>query len=148
MSPNFWCLYFRCLVLLSKMKPYRSMISSTAFWYLRVFMIEKSTEGGEGSDCLIVEVLSVDPCDHGSDVTLTRGGVAADPHLLAGGKVRGKAKAGGVALGHGVCVCVLVSVAWGATPDQSRSLMFQISQRGPPAASWRTLIASARWRLV
>lgn len=50
-----------------------------------------------------MEVFSVDPCDHGGEVPLPCGGVAADPYLLAGGEVRGEAEAGGVALGHGVC---------------------------------------------
>ena len=49
-------------------------------------------------------------------MTLTREGVAAHPHLLTGGEVRGEAEGGGVALRHGLSVCVLVSVAWGATP--------------------------------
>jgi len=49
-------------------------------------------------------VLSEHPSDEGSRVTLTCEGVAAHPYLLTGGKVRGKAEAGGVALGHGVCV--------------------------------------------
>jgi len=40
-------------------------------------------------------------------VTLTREGVAADPHLLAGADVRGEAKGGGVALRHGLSVWLL-----------------------------------------
>ena len=59
----------------------------------------------KGDGCHVIsEVLSERSCDHGSGVTLTSEGVAADPHLLAGRDVRGEAEAGGVTLGH--CGCL------------------------------------------
>ena len=107
---------------------------------------DPSPERGQAVDRFLGMVLSEHPSDEGSRVTLAREGVAADPHLMAGGEVRGEAEAGRVALGHGLSVCVLVSVAWGATPDQSRSLMFQMPQ--VPTLAWasRVSIAWRRWR--
>jgi len=48
-----------------------------------------------------MEGLSEHPSNEGGTVYLTLQGVAADPPLLASADVRGKAEAGGVALGHG-----------------------------------------------
>ena len=49
-----------------------------------------------------MEGLSEHPSNEGGTVYLTLQGVAADPPLLTGADVRGKAEAGGVALGHRV----------------------------------------------
>jgi len=51
-----------------------------------------------------MEGLSEHPSDKGGTVYLTLHGVAADPPLLASADVRGKAEAGGVALGHRIGV--------------------------------------------
>jgi len=48
-----------------------------------------------------MEGLSEHPSDEGGAVCCALQGVAADPPLLTGGDVGGKAEAGGVALGHG-----------------------------------------------
>ena len=47
-----------------------------------------------------MEGLSKDPSNEGGAVCIALQGVAADPPLLASADVRGKAEAGGVALGH------------------------------------------------
>jgi len=61
----------------------------------------RSLKAGDLSDCLLMEGLSEHPSNEGGAVCCALQGVAADPPLLAGGDVRGKAEGGGVALGHG-----------------------------------------------
>jgi hypothetical protein len=68
----------------------------------------RSLKAGDLSDCLIMEGLSEHPSNEGGTVYLTLHGVAADPPLLTGADVGGKAEAGGVALGHGSVSVALV----------------------------------------